>query len=120
MINQYEVPALLEDEFPALSADLKQINPFGSIYKTISLLTNYTKTMVQLHRFDHVKHCMQLAERLYERGNALVRNAVENVFVYAFSSMRTSCERGEWVTLQAEMPLTLHSLYVKQVLKTGI
>lgn len=118
-MNQYEVPALLSDELPALDADLKQVK-LGNVHSCIRLFTEYTGKMIRIHQVDMVKHCMRVAEQLYVKGNGLIRNAIENVFVYAISSMRSCCSKGEWQHIQAQMPVTLHSLYVQQVLKSGI
>lgn len=120
MMNQYEVPALLADELPAIGADLKQVKPLGNVHSSIRILTEYTGQMVSVHQLEVVKHCMRVAEQLYVKGNNLIRNAIENVFVYAISSMRSCCSKPEWQRIQSQMPVTLHSLYVQQVLKSGI
>ena len=120
MMNQYEVPALLADELPALKAELKQVSPLGNVNSCIRLLTEYTGKMATIHRLDSVKQCMKLAEKLYVRGNNLIRNAIENVFVFSLTILMYSCGRTEWQAIQAQMPVTLHSQYVQQVLKSGV
>lgn len=119
-MNQYEVPALLADELPVLQHELKQVSPLGNVNGCIRLLTEYTGKMAAMHRLDNVKQCMKLAEKLYVRGNNLVRNAIENVFVYSLTGLMYNCGRQEWQRIQAQMPVTLHSLYVQQVLQSGV
>ncbi|RFM27429.1 hypothetical protein DXN05_15530 [Deminuibacter soli] len=119
-MNQYEVPALLADELPAIGAELKMVKSFGNVLGSVRIFTEYTNKMVAIHQLEMVKHCMCLAEQLYVKGNNLTRNAIENVFVYAISSMRCCCSKGEWQHIQSQMPVTLHSLYVQQVLKSGL
>jgi hypothetical protein len=64
------------------------------MYKSMQILTDYTKRMALEHNFKEVKKCMPLVERIYHKGNALVKNAVENIFVFAFSLMRIRAEHS--------------------------
>ena len=70
------------------------------------------------HDFKMVEKCMNLVEKLYEKGNTLVRNAVENIFIFSFSTMLSRCNVVEWRIVQSYMPADLYSLYVKQILKS--
>jgi len=119
-MNIYEVPAVIEDELPAVKAELRQDCPAGNIHAAIQVLVKYTRNMIRLHNLPAVSKCMLLADKLYTRGNNLVKNAVENVYVYAFSGMRSSCEGKEWQLIQAKMPVSLYSIYVRQIYRSGI
>lgn len=120
MINQYEVAAYLVDELPEIKEDLKSISPTLNIFKSVQCLSNYTRSKVMQHDLRVVKKCFAIAENIYSRGNDLVRDAIENVFVYSFSSLLNLGSKDEKRELQALMPLYLHTAYVQQVLKSGI
>ncbi|GGB15223.1 DUF7674 family protein [Puia dinghuensis] len=83
----------------------------------IQLLTDFTKRMALEHDFQTVRKCMTLMGRLYEKGNMQTRNAIENIFIYSFSTMMCSCNIVEWKVIRAAMPEPLYALYVQQVSK---
>ncbi|WP_153798502.1 DUF7674 family protein [Foetidibacter luteolus] len=119
-MNQYEVPALMADELPEIKTDLKHLPVLGNVNSAMRILADFTSRMIKQGNYVMVRKCMRLADRMYSRGNNLVRTAVENVFVFSFSSLKLSCNRSEWRFLQARMPVTLYSLYINQVNRTGV
>lgn len=119
-MNQYEVPACIEDELPEIKDELKTVSPVVNVFKTLQCLTGYTRKMIAAHDFKTAKKCFSLAGKIYETGNAVVKNAVENVFVYAFPSMFCRCEETERNRLYALMPMSLYTAYIGQVIRSGI
>ncbi len=87
MITQYEVPGYLARLVPAtlLQPKLGPINM--TIYKDLRHFTDYTRQAVDEHNYALAKRCFRLAEKLYDHGDAIVKNAVENIFVFSFSSI---------------------------------
>ena len=69
------------------------------------------------HDMHKVKRCFAVAEDIYAKGDALVRDVIENVFVFSFSSLLNSCSKDEKIQVQGLMPLNLHTAYVQKVLK---
>ena len=120
MISQYEVPVYLVNELPEIERDLKTCSPTLNIFKSIQCLANYTRSKLILHDLKAVKRCLAVADEVYVKGNSLVKMAIENVFVYSFSSFINLCSKDERKQLQAIMPLDLHTVYVQQVLTSGI
>jgi hypothetical protein len=82
------------------------------------VLADFTRRMAVEHNFSMVKKCMKLVDRIYEKGNQVVQLAVENVFVFSFSSLMGACNILECRVLQSYMPVRLYTLYVQQVLKS--
>lgn len=118
-MNQYEVPALLADELPEIKTELRHLSVLGNVNTVMQILADFTNRMIMQHDLFMVQKCMHLADRIYSRGNNLIRNAVENVFVFSFSTLRLACNKTEWKVLQQRMPVTLYSLYVNQVSTSG-
>ena len=118
MITQYEVPDYLARLVPStmLQPELVHINM--SIYKDLQHFTDYTRQAVDEHNYALVKRCFRLADKLYADGDATVRNAVENIFVFSFSSIipQSGVER---IILKTFIPVKLYSLYVKQINQGG-
>ena len=119
-MNQYEVPAYLIDELPEIKEDLTSLSPTFNILKSIQCLADYTRSKVVQHNEQAVKKCFSIAENIYAGGNSIVRAAMENVFVYSFSSLLNLGSRAEKRELQALIPICLHTAYVQQILKSGI
>jgi len=113
MIHEYEVPLYIAGNLPRLKMQTKDI------YKSMQTLADYTKRMALEHDFEEVKKCMSLVERIYDKGNTLVKNAVENIFIFSFSSMRLLCNIVEWRMVQSIMPSSLYTLYMHQVLRSS-
>jgi hypothetical protein len=118
MLSQYEVPAFIAGNLPQVKNDLSPKGVALTAYQSIQVLTDYTKRMAFEHNFNMVQKCMTLVQHIYEKGNTLVKNAVENIFVYSFSTMLSRCNSVEWRIVQSYMPSELYSLYVHQVLKS--
>src|SRR5579871_6257304 len=113
MMNEFEVPVYVAGRLPELKIT------GSNIYQTMQALTDHTKRMAIEHDFKAVEKCMSLVERIYDKGTALVRNAVENVFIFAFSSLRMLCNIVEWRIVQSYMPAGLYALYIHQVLRSN-
>lgn len=116
-MTQYEIPGFIAGKLPEIKKDLQGCRA-GNVYQSIQVLTDYTKRMAIEHNFKKVEKCMALVERIYEKGNLLVKNAVENVFVFSFSSIMALCNIIEWRIVQSYMPARLYTLYMQQVLRS--
>jgi len=112
MLDQYEVPVYIAGRIPQLKMNDKDI------YQSMQALTDYTKRMAIEHNFKMVEKCLDLVEKIYDKGAALVKNAVENIFIFSFSSMRMLCNIVEWRMVQSYMPAGLYALYIQQVLRS--
>lgn len=119
VMNQYEVPALIADHIPEVKHELAEQAATGNVNNALHILTDYTFKMCKAHDLPGIQKCMKLADKIYVKGNNLVKNAVTNVFVYSFSMFRMSCNNVEWRLLQAKMPITLYSIYMQQVMRSG-
>lgn len=118
-MNNYEVSAMIEDEIPAIKKEIAS-KTIGNANAVMLILARYTRKMISLHDLPAVVKCMHLVDKIYNKGNAIVKNAVENVFIYSFSGIRVCCNKAEWTVIQAKMPMTLYSVYVRQIYKSGI
>jgi len=117
MINQLEIPMYLEDAIPEISHDLESRRNC-SAYDVMNTLTAFTCQSIDEHNYNVVRRCFQAADKLYSKGNTMVKNAVENVFVYSFSKMFNAYP-AEKKQLFAIIPITLYTLYIAQVYRKG-
>lgn len=117
MITQFEVPSYISGRLPQIKSEVSHAHT-GDIYKSLQVLTDYTKRMAIQHDFNMVKKCMLIVEKIYKEGTACVKSAVENVFIFSLSTIMSACNIVEWRILQSYMPNCLYTLYVHQVLKS--
>jgi hypothetical protein len=103
MMTQYEIARFIAGKLPEIKNDLHYCQA-GNVYQPIQVLTEYTKRMALEHNFKMVGKCMILADAIYQRGNIMVKNAVENVFIFAFSSVMALYNIVEWRIVQSYMP----------------
>ncbi len=118
MITRYEVPAFLEEEMPQIAGKIYHSKVSIDVYTAMSFFSDYTKHAVIEHNFNLAKKCFSLAEILYRNGDRLVRLLIENTFVYSFSSFMSG-DRTEKMIIKSIIPVSLYSLYMKQVMTSG-
>lgn len=120
MYQPFEIPGVIIADLPELKKDLSFLPQQGYLNKAIEALSAYTHRMIRLNQTGTTEKCMRLAGKLYNRGSIMVRNSIENIFVFSFGSMRACCSAEEWKKISAKMPLSLSSLYVQQIYKSGL
>lgn len=121
MITQFQVDAFLKKELPQIIHDEKaesQRQTFFPARTAISDFLNYTRQQMQAHHLRKVKKCFGLAERLYCKGDVVVRMLIENLYIYSFSVYlpREPQQMQQWLAL---MPPVLRKLYSKQQICPG-
>jgi len=119
MINQFEVSMYLEEILPDIAPSLKQTNCPVNVYKAVHVFLDYTFRKIKDHNYSAVKKCFALADRLYSKGNNVVKCAMANVFVYSFSSIPVHNTEEKRIVMRL-IPGSLYSVYMHQVLHTGI
>jgi hypothetical protein len=90
-----------------------------ALFSAIQELTDQAKHLALQHDFAGLKNCMSRVQRIYRSGNTAVKNAVENIFIFAFSSILPHCNQVEWRLVQSCLPADLYAVYVRQVTKAG-
>ena len=118
MINQYQLPALLRQEIPALSICLFSGKTHSETYAFLHSFINYTRDAVKKHNLRLAKKCFDLADRIYCNGDRLVKVLIENNFVYSISSLLPD-DASERLKVRAVIPNRLYAMYVRQVMQSG-
>lgn len=118
MITQYEVPDYLKAAMPQLAAQWQPARSGMAIYPCLQVFTDFTKKAIRRHNLDLVKKCCEFADRLYTNGDKVVRNAVENVFVYSFSAFLAG-SRTEKLVIKSLIPASLYNVYLRQLMQSG-
>lgn len=116
MIQQQELSKIIQNEIPELREELRDSGT--NTYRLIKLLKEHTVTAAMRQNYNSVHKCLALADKLYADGSKMVKSAVANVYVYAVDKMlHTTGEIKKW---KGMIPQNLYSLYVRQMLQSGI
>lgn len=86
-ITENDVLFLLSNELPQIEAEIKNTPNQASIYSVIGCFADVTKHMAKVENLKEVKHCFNIAEKLWLAGNGTVKNAIENGYLFSLSSM---------------------------------
>lgn len=84
MLPDAKIPQLIAQQIPALKPGMEQ---GGAITKTIATFSAYTKQLIRGNRTGEVKQCFSIAGVLYHNGSALLKNAIESVFLFSISPL---------------------------------
>jgi hypothetical protein len=118
MIDQQELPGFVEQQVPELTEKLKN-GSYRNAYDIVRQLFNYTASQIVKHNIAAAKKCLSVAEQLYQAGNTTIRNAIENVYVYSFSS-EFFYDEARRHDLMAIVPGSLYEIYKRQVINSHI
>lgn len=117
MITEKEIVDYLQTEVPEL--DVICLNKPLTIYGLMQRLLDLTRQYVCSGNMDSARKHFYLVERLYLKGNRTVKNAVENVYVFALENIiYFDCkDKSAMATI---MPASLHQLFINQIVKSNI
>ena len=117
MINSIEVMMLVEDALPEICCEIP-VNKKNDVYEIMDSLFNFTCKNIENQNFKVIKRCFKIVDKLYNKGNKSVKSAIENVFVYSFTKLFQKYP-AEKVSILAIIPITLYTIYMKQVYHVG-
>jgi hypothetical protein len=87
IISENEVSDILGEELPELNFDLEKVSAGGNIYNVLLSFANYTKNCANVGNTKKLSSCFKVAEKLLNKGNNIVKSAMENVYVFSVSSL---------------------------------
>ena len=91
-------------------------NKNQNIYKQMQRFADVTKTLITQGNIDRAKHCLQIAEDIFNKGTLEIKNAVSNVYLYSVSSFMEMNN----INVRPLLPFNLEKEYVQQVNASGL
>jgi hypothetical protein len=114
-ITENEVLSLLSNELPQLDAEIKSMSNKVSIYTVINCFADVTKHMAKVGNLKEVRHCFNIAEKIWISGNNTVKNAIENSYLFSLSGILDLNSK-----IKEMLCTPLRKEYYKQVYGKGI
>jgi hypothetical protein len=118
MLCQEDLPEYIENAMPELAVGSKKDKP-QNVYDIMRHLLKYTRSQVIKHNLSAAKKCMTLVSQLYYKGNNVIKNAIENIYVYSFSHAFFHDEEQKKEIMDI-VPDTLYKLYRSQVVNSHL
>ena len=114
MISQLEGTKLIESEFPELNRLYKRNSFSTDIYKSVQRLLDFSKEAVLDYNLNLSRKCFDLADRLYNQGDWIIKNAIKRSFISSFSAF---FQRGEVEKkrLKFFIPDDFYEIYLNEI-----
>ena len=125
MISRYEASQMIDTELKHkisfLNSNRTGLNLDLSFdfYRSVNDLTEIAQKAAANHDFILLKQCITLAEKLYNHGERLVKDVLENTFIYSFSRI-IPAGKMEQCVFKAMIPKSFYSIYLKQMMVSNI
>ncbi|MBC7923802.1 MAG: hypothetical protein H7Z75_22225 [Ferruginibacter sp.] len=108
MIDHTETFTLLVAEFPEMSGKISGQTSASQVHAVARSFARFTQELIDLGDFRLVRTCFRLAERLLSQGDGVLRNAMENSFLF---SLHLDWAGDHNLAARQMLPFTLKKAY---------
>lgn len=113
-IKPTEVSRIISLEIPEVKNEVNKLSGDHNVAAVLQVVINYIREMLVTHNLERANQCIILIGQIYGRGNTMVQDIIENLFVRSFNGMKRLCGPIEWQKLQIKIPWSLRKVYVLQ------
>ncbi len=86
-ISEHEILDILGDELPGINCELEKIAGGSNVRRMMVCFAGYTRQCAEKGNINTLATCFSIAETLLNKGNHVVKSAVENVYLFSVSSI---------------------------------
>lgn len=119
-MNHTDAIAEIIEVIPQCQEEFKEKYRTNNSFMVISTFTKQIKTLVKENNQKLLRNSIEKMNQLYERGDAALKNAIENIFVFSLDSLTFSCDTNCRKLVFEGISTTLSKKYLNQVYKSGI
>ncbi len=116
-IAKSELAGLISAEMPELKEEVNRLTVKENIGGLVQIMVTFTKDLLKHRKWTRAKWNMLFVGWLYERGDASLKNMVENIYVRSFHSMQKACGQQQWAKVYQRIPQSLLMVYKRQSLE---
>ncbi|MET3035717.1 hypothetical protein ABXT08_06430 [Chryseobacterium sp. NRRL B-14859] len=110
-----EIKELVPDFETGLKEDKNQ-NP----YVVIRTFTECIKNMIRQNDSNLLFKSLQKMDSLYSGGDATLKNAIENIFIYSLDNVTAFCSKEYRNMIFSHISANLRNTYSRQIYSHGI
>ncbi|MBS1636981.1 MAG: hypothetical protein JST26_13775 [Bacteroidetes bacterium] len=118
-LREHEVTDLLSNELPVINESLEKADNPHNIYTVMQSFADFTKQFIKQGNLKETMHCFTLADTMLKHGNATVRNAIENGYLYSISGVIEMAGQSQQL-IKNMLSDTLRKEYNRQVCASGL
>lgn len=104
---------------PEICNDLKPTQIQNS-YHIIGFLTDKMKTLIRQNNTNCLFKCMGKMNELYHDGDEMIKNAIENSFIYSLDNCTAFCDQEYRNLIFSHLSPTLQKVYARQIYSHNI
>lgn len=119
-MDQFTVADEIISTVPEIKTEISRNTILKNPFAIIRIITRHTRKMVEQHNELMVEKCLKLVDRIYTRGDIVIKNAIESIFVFSLDSIVFSCTAPERKQVFSKVPSGLYKAYINQVYKSGM
>jgi hypothetical protein len=119
-MNQYEAADEILTITPSAQNEIAGAIAANNAFGIIRGFTLHIKKLIAMGNLPLVYRCLRVMDKIYSRGNIRLKTAVENIFVFSLESITSVCTSAEKRKIMSRMPISLFTVYINQIYKSGI
>lgn len=119
-MNQYEAVDKIIQVIPDAKNEMLDALSLRSPYKIIRVFAAEIKHLIEDNNYTVLGKSLDLMDKIYQRGDMMLKNAVENIFIFSLDSFTCSYTGAKRDLIFAKLPVGLYTAYINQIYKSGI
>lgn len=119
-MNNYEAADEIVTIIPKAIIEISNTQTLQNSFAIIQVFTGHIKRFIEAGNLLMTDKCLRVMEKIHDRGDTLLKTAVENIFVFSLYNITACCNISERRLIMRKMPIGLYTAYVNQIYKSGI
>lgn len=119
-MNYLEAAKEIADTIPGAKVEFEHNDKLKNAFTVIDVFTNQFRKIITIKDSKILGPAISEINRIYLLGDALLRNAVESIFIHALSSMVASCNHTLQQKIMVLVDPAILRTYHQQIYKSGI
>jgi len=119
-MNHTDAVAEIIETIPETKEDFKEFYKTNSSFMVINVFTRQIKRLIKENDRKILMRSILKMNSFYSKGDAALKNAIENIFIYSLDSFMFCCEPTFKKMIFDRLSPPLQENYLHQVYKSGI
>jgi hypothetical protein len=118
-MNYLQATQEITGVIPEIQDELKEVRIQNS-YHIIEMFADKMKSMIRQNDSNRLFPCLKKMDELYRKGDTLVKNAIENSFIYSLDNCTAFCSKEYRNVIFNHLSPDLKKVYAKQIYSHSI
>jgi len=105
---------------PEAAEDFKETYRTNNAFMVINVFTKQIQKMIGRKENKVLVNCLNKMNEIYRKGDQMLKNAVESIFIYSLDRLTFNCENAYKNLIFEKIPTGLQRAYLRQVYKSGL